>query len=907
MQGDLLETKLHAPVTKRLQVPRPRLMAMLEKATASRLTLVSAPPGFGKSTLLADWLGAPGRAFSAAWLSLDAGDNDPATFWSYVAGALHNASSAVGAEARRSLDDAPTDAVLRTLINDLHELGNDIALVLDDYHVVDAQEVHDAVEFLVDHLPSNAHLVIATRADPPLSLARLRARGELVEIRAADLRFTPDETASYLRDVMGLPLGADGVAALEERTEGWIAALQLAALSMQGRDDLEAFISRFAGDDRYVVDYLVEEVLRRQPEAVRSFLLRTSILTRMNASLVNAVTGGDDGKATLELLDRANLFVIPLDDRRDWFRYHHLFAEVLQAHLRDEQPDVDLALHARASDWYEQHGERAEAISHALSAGSFDRAADLVELALPDLRRMRQEATIRRFLEALPEDLIRARPLLAVGLVGARMSTGTFDGVDALLRSAERWLDMPEGEPERANSRPTGMVVRDEEEFRRLPGAIAIYRAAIARELGDVVGTMEHARRALDLAGEADDFGRGAAAALLGLAHWTVGDLNGAYRWYAEGMASLERAGYIADVVGGSVTRAGIRLAQGRLTEALSAYERGLALATEPGRPVLRGAADMHTGISEILRERADLEGARRHLEAGRQLGDENDMPQNAHRSRVAMARILEAEGDLDGALELLAEAERLYQSDFAPNLRPIAAIRAKLWIAQGQLSRAWGWARERGLGVTDDLSYLREYEHMILARLLVADSESGAADPSVRAALGLLGRLLDAAERGDRWRSVIELLALQALAHERAGDRPRALASLDRAIEFAEPEGYIRVFVDEGLPMARLLKQLAKEAEDAAYLRRLVASFGGPSRRNEQGLLEPLSERELDVLRLLATELGGPDIARELFVSLNTMRTHTRNIYAKLGVSSRRAAVRRAAELNLVAGVADR
>jgi LuxR family maltose regulon positive regulatory protein len=505
---------------------------------------------------------------------------------------------------------------------------------------------------------------------------------------------------------------------------------------------------------------------------------------------------------------------------------------------------------------------------------------------------------MRRWLEALPNELIRARPLLAVGYVGALMSTGKFDGVDALLRDAERSLE----------DVSIAMVVRDEEEFRRVPGALAMYRAALARQLGDVAGTMEHARRGLDLVAEDDHVGRGGAAALLGLAYWSVGDLDAAFRWYGDGMASLERAGHHSDVVGGAVTMAGIRLAQGRMTEALSIYERGLALATARGRPVLRGAADMHVGISEILRERGDLAGARGHLEASRQLGDENGMLQNASRSRVAMARVLEAEGDLDEALELLGEAERVYFADFAPNVRPISALRARIWITQGKLSQAWGWVRENSLAATGDLSYLREYAHMTLARLLLAGSEGGAADPAMQDASDLLDRLLGEAERGGRWRSVIELLGLRALANARAGDRAAALGALDRAITLAEPDGYLRVFVDEGPPMARLLKESAKSSPARAYVRRVLASFGGPDRSaHRQASLEPLSERELDVLRLLATDLGGPEIARELFVSLNTMRTHTKSIYAKLGVSSRRAAVRRAVELELLAGAARR
>jgi LuxR family transcriptional regulator, maltose regulon positive regulatory protein len=388
MAGPLLETKLHVPRRRRGLVPRPRLIERLSRASESKLTLVSAPAGFGKTTLLAEWLAAaPER--SVAWLSLDQRDNDPLLFWTYVVAALETAAPGVGAGALALLQSPqpPIDAVLATLLNDLSASSDDAVLVLDDYHVIDARDVHDGIAFLLEHLPPQLHLVIASRADPALPLARLRARGQLVEIRAADLRFTPEEAAAYLNDVMGLALTAGDVAALEERTEGWIAALQLAALSLQGRDDVTGFIADFAGDDRYIVDYLADEVLQRQPEHLQHFLLQTSILSRLNGSLCDAVTGQDNGKATLEALDRANLFLVPLDNRRGWYRYHHLFADVLRSRLLDEQPDRVRELHARASDWFEQHGERSEAIGQALAGKDFERAADLVELAIPAMRR----------------------------------------------------------------------------------------------------------------------------------------------------------------------------------------------------------------------------------------------------------------------------------------------------------------------------------------------------------------------------------------------------------------------------------------------------------------------------------------------------------------------------------------
>jgi DNA-binding SARP family transcriptional activator len=431
----LLETKFCLPRSRRGLVPRPRLSERLDEGAASMLTLVSAPAGFGKTTLLAEWLtagsAAPADERLVAWLSLDRGDNDPVSFWTYVIAALRTVASGVGESALELLQapqPRPIETVLTVLLNDLGALAADIVLVLDDYHVIDARDMQDGMAFLLDHLPPGLHVMIASRADPALPLARWRACGELVEIRAAELRFTPGEAAAYFNGMMGLQLTARDVAALEGRTEGWIAALQLAALSMQGRDDVAGFIAGFAGDDRYVVDYLAEEVLQRLPDRVQAFLLQTSLLDRLSGPLCDAVTGQGGGKATLEELDRGNLFLVPLDDRRRWYRYHHLFADVLQARLLDEHPGQVPELHRRASAWYEQNGERSLAIGHALAAGDFGRAADLVELAIPALRPTRQEAMVRRWLEELPDDVVRVRPVLSVTFAGALLITGEIEG-----------------------------------------------------------------------------------------------------------------------------------------------------------------------------------------------------------------------------------------------------------------------------------------------------------------------------------------------------------------------------------------------------------------------------------------------------------------------------------------------
>jgi LuxR family transcriptional regulator, maltose regulon positive regulatory protein len=782
----------------------------------------------------------------------------------------------------------PVDAVLASLLNDLAALPDDIVLVLDDYHVIDARDVHDQMAFLLAHKPTQLHLVVAGRADPALPVARLRGRGELVEIRAADLRFTPDEAATYLNEVMGLTLTVQDVAALEGRTEGWIAALQLAALSMQGRADVAGFIAGFAGDDRFIVDYLVEEVLARQPDDVQQFLLRTSLLERLTGPLCDAVTGQDGGKDMLAKLERGNLFLVPLDDRRQWYRYHQLFADVLKSHLLDEQPEEVPDLHRRASGWYERNGQPAEAIRHALAAPDFEQAADLVELAVPDMRRTRQETTLRGWLQSLPDELVRARPVLTVSYAGVLLLCGESEGVEDLLEEAERQVEQLAGPPQAGN----------------LAADIALYRAALALSQGDLLRTVQQARRALELSPEdGDHLGRAPAAGLLGLAAWSSGDLAEAHRAYSECREGLRRAGFIADTLGCSVALADIRLAQGRPRDAMRTYEEALQKASEQPGPALRGTADMYVGMSELHRELDDLTAAKAALARSQELGEGNGLPQNRYRWRVAMARVVQAEGDLDAALDLLDEANRLYVSDYFPQVRPVPALQARLHLARGELAAAADWAAERRVSVADDLGYLREFDHVTLARLLLARHAADPSGGSLEAAVGLLGRLLEAADAGARTGAVIEILVLQALALRLGGDVPAALVPLERALTLAEPAGYLRVFVDEGRPMADLLAAAAKRGTAPRYVGRLLSALGNapdPS-AGQQGLVEPLSEREIDVLRLLGTDLSGPEIARELVVSLHTVRSHTKSIYAKLAVNNRRAALHRAEELDLL------
>jgi LuxR family maltose regulon positive regulatory protein len=905
MSTPVLVTKLFIPRPRLNIVPRLRLMERLNDSLHGKLSLISAPAGFGKTTVVSEWVAGCGQP--TAWLSLDDGDNDPARFLLHLVAALQTVAPEIGEGAVSALQSSrppPNEVILTVLLNEIASLPNRVVLVLDDYHVIDTEPVDAVLSFVIEHLPPSMHLIISTRQDPQLPLARLRSRAQMTELRAADLRFTGLEAAEFLRGVMGLALSAEDVAVLEDRTEGWIAGLQLAALSMQGHRDISDFIRAFAGDNRYIVDYLVDEVLRQQPQDVRGFLLQTSILDRLHGSLCNAVTGQEEGSARLASLERGNFFVVPLDEQRHWYRYHQLFADVLFAHLLAEQPEGVPVLHRRASEWYEQNGSTADAVRHALAAEDFERAADLVELTIPALLQSRQEAPVLGWLRALPDQVVQVRPVLSVMYAATLALYGQFEGVEKRLRDAERWLDPTVDRNE--------MVVLDEAEFRRLPGSIALYRAAQALSVGDLAGTVGHARQARDFATEGDQLLRGSAAGLLGLAFWASGDLESGYRMYAECKSLIQLAGNLSDVLGCTIALADIRLTQGRLREAKNTFEQALQWAMEQGEPLLRGIADMHVGLSEIYREQNDLSAATELLLRSRELGALAGLPQNPYRWCVAMARTREAEGDLDGALHLLCEAERMYLGDFFPNVRPIPAMKARLWIAQGRAAEALGWAREQGLTVGDDLSYLREFDHLTLARALLAQDRATGGVHSFNSALELLERLLRAAEAGDRMGRAIEILVVQALAVYMHGDIPAALIPLERALTLAEPEGYVRMFVDEGPPMAHLLRAAATRGIMPAYTRKLLAACDaqGQERKAEpalptvpvsQPLIEPLSERELEVLRLLRSELSGPDIARELVVALSTVRTHTKTIYSKLDVNSRRAAVKRAEELDLI------
>jgi LuxR family maltose regulon positive regulatory protein len=728
----------------------------------------------------------------------------------------------------------------------------------------------------------------------------------MTELRAADLRFTSSEAAEFLNQVMGLDLSTVNVLALETRTEGWIAGLQMAAISIQGRADIASFIQAFTGSHRFVLDYLVEEVLQRQPESVRSFLLQTSILDRLSSELCDAVLRREDSRAMLETLERDNLFLVSLDDNRQWYRYLHFFADVLQARLLEEQFDQVATLHRRASEWYEQNGLMSEAIHQALAAKDVERVADLAELAWQDMDDSFQSSTWLGWVKILPEELIRNRPVLSVQYAWALWLSGELEASEARLRDAERWLEPPGDLSGRREGSPEGMVVVDEEQFRTLPATIALARTLNAQSQGDVSGAVKYAEQVLKLIPEDDFLERSRATVSLGFTYWASGDLEGAYRALVEWIESAQKSGNIVFAVASTFAMADIMVAQGRLHEAVRAYKKSLRLASEHDEHVQRVIAHLYLGLAMLYHEVGDQEAAAQYLQKGSEMGELSTLPDWPTRWSLAQAQLKESRGDLDAALDLLEEAKRLYVRNTMPVLYPVEALKARVYIRQDRLPEAVAWSNERGLSVEDELSYLSEFEHITLARLLLAEYERTREEQSVLQALGLLERLLEAAEDRGGMGSVIKILVLQALAHQARGEITLANAPLERALALAEPEGYLRIFVDEGPPMAALLKQVkAESGNEREYIQKLLAAFDDKESQSSsispQPLIEPLSERELDVLQLIAQGLTNPEIASKLYLSLNTVKAHTRNIYGKLEVNNRTQAVAKARSLGVL------
>ncbi|WP_160320832.1 LuxR C-terminal-related transcriptional regulator [Arthrobacter alpinus] len=746
--------------------------------------------------------------------------------------------------------------------------------------------------FLLEHLPPLVHVVISTRADPILQLSRLRARGELVEVRAADLRFTPEETAEYFRGVPGVDLDKVDVDALSQRTEGWIAALQLAGVSLRGRSDVAEFIARFAGDDRYILDYLLEEVLAQQPAEIRSFLLHSAILDQLSGPLCDAVLGtsaassGMRGDNMLAVLERENLFLIPLDEKRRWYRYHLLFAEMLHARLLSEEPELMPLLHGRASLWFAEQGMPSEAIGHALAARNFDRAAHLMEMAAPQIRRDRSDALFQGWLKDLPRESVRRSPVLTVFQACNLMTAGKLDDVEPYLQEAERTIAAA---PIGAES-PWAEVA----EFQRLPATIAIYRASMAQARGDDAGTVEYAQQALALARPGDHLTRGAASGFLGLSAWARGDISTALSTFTASVASLRAADNVIDELGGTVVLADLWRSAARPTKARQLLHSALKTAQTQGLPVARAMAELHVALSELDCESGDLDSARLHIETAAGLQEHAPLTESRYRWFVASALLAWAEGAPERALDLLEQAEPLYRRGFFPNVRPIPALRARIYISQGKLLDAGDWAHDQGVTVTDQPNFPNEFDHLTLVRLLVAQHRAQPHSGAAAQAQALLEKHLVSATESGRTGSLIEIRLLLALVHEAQGQPSKAREFVDQVIaEAPEADAYLWLLRTEG--------KVWTEGSGRTPMAGRREGANPPERQDPASNISVLSERERQVLRLLGGELSGPQIARELFISYNTLRSHTKHIFTKLGVTDRRAAVRLARESGLI------
>jgi LuxR family maltose regulon positive regulatory protein len=888
MPTALLATKLYAPAPRAELVPRSHLIDRLSSglwqngAFARRLTLISAPAGFGKTTLVAEWqhsLPATTPAFTFTWLSLDEQDNDPARFLVYLLAALQRIDPAIGGAALAMMQAAPPpppEPLLSSLINDLATASRPSVLVLDDYHLIQAPPIHGQLSFLLEHQPPQVHVVLITREDPPLPLSRLRARGQIADIRQRDLQFTEEETAGFLRKTMALELPAADVAVLHRRTEGWIAGLQLAALSMQQSDDARRFVADLTGSNRYILDYLVEEVFERQEAGVQDFLLKTSILDRLTGPLCDAVTGRDDGQQVLLALDRANLFLVRLDESRHWYRYHRLFRDL----LRTQRAALDVfPLHLRAAHWYEQNGSLDEAMGHALAAQDWDEAERLVQGAAAQAINNGQFATLTRWLDALPEGRVQGSPALAAFKGWALLSLGQLD-------AAGMWA-------ERANA------LLPPDAPRMLRALVVCLQTYVAQIKSDIPQVIALAHEALALLEEGDPHGlRGAALANLASAQATMGDVAAAAQTCRE-MARLgQERGHLISAVTALSNLAWFEHLQGRPREGIALCRQALDLCVDAWGNPLPLAGHAHFALGLIYYDLNELPRAREHLLQASKLSRLLSPTTGAMQAAFTLAWIQQLAGETEAALATVASARRAAaQLHLARADALVAAWEADFRLRLGNVEAAACWAEAAGLSPTDSPAFIYEAGYFTYARVLLAQRRPSEAQM-------LLANLEGYARRGGLIRSLITVCILQALTQQALGQSEQALARLEEAVRLAAPEGYRRAFLDEGPAVLALLpgvRPVTPEfVDDLLGGAPAEASREKPFRR-EQPLVEPLSERELEVLRLMAEGLSNREIAEKLFVSVGTVKTHVHNICGKLAVASRTQAAARARELGLL------
>jgi LuxR family maltose regulon positive regulatory protein len=907
----LLATKLHVPHPTGTSVLRPRLARQLAHGVDRGVVLVVAPAGYGKTVLLSEWT--RDGQLPSGWLSLDAGDNDPARFWRHVIAALDRMYAGLGGRLDPLLGPpAPTSfsGLLTVLINELAGCPDGEALlVLDDYHVIDSETVHSSLGYLLEHRPPGLRLVLSSRSDPPLQLARFRARGELTEVRAADLRFTVGEADGLVRQVLAEPepaLPDAAVAELVRRTEGWAAGLQLAALSMRGRSDIPGFLAAFTGSHRYVLDYLAEEVLEQQTDQVRDFLLDTSVLDRLSGPLCDAVTGRPGSQLLLEQVERAGLFLIPLDETREWWRYHHLFADLLRARI-EQQPGHAVSLHRNASHWYDEHELPDDAIRHAAAAGEPTQAARLAERHFDAAFYLRGETTtIQRWLGSVPAELITSRPRLLLMQAQLAAAGGRVEALQHAVDAAEAAAATAADEPFEPTIGPAASLIVN------IRAHIALDRSYLAQLTGDAEATTEFARQALAELVDGEWMLRSIAQGLLGISEWLGGRLEAAEDAFRSSLSGWREVDQPTVVAWGSYQLGQVQRTRGRLDAAADTFRRTLDVTAPPGGPRPPAAGPSLLGLSDIAYQHNDLDLARGYATEGIGLCRRfvYSLPLAAGLVRLGWVR--QATGDPAGAVAAFDEAAQVLPGP-AGMLNRVSVHRARLALAHGDIAAAARWAVERALSATDQPRYQQEHEHLVLARVLIAQGHSDQA-------LGLLDRLHLAAVAQQRTGSVIELSAIRALALVADGHDDAAMGALADALTLGAPQGYVRVFADEGPQLAALVGRLVASRRPVqsgadvptGYLDRLQQSFrsdfgptgsGSGARRapaGMTGLVEPLTGRELEVLALLAAGRQNRAIADELVVTLDTVKKHVSHVLGKLGAANRTEAVDLARRLGL-------
>jgi LuxR family maltose regulon positive regulatory protein len=864
------------------------------------LTLISAPAGFGKTTLVSDWITSltptplpwgEGTDARAAWLSLDEGDNDPARFISYLVKALQTIQAGVGEgllAALQSPQPLQIEVILTSLLNEISTISRHFLLILDDYHLIDSQPVDQSLAFLIEHQPPQMHLLIATREDPSLPLARLRARGQLTELRAADLRFTPAEAAEFLNQVMGLNLSSEDIAALEARTEGWIAGLQLAALALQGlfappgatsmqtHQDAGSFIQSFTGSHRFVMDYLLEEVLHQQPENIQTFLLRTAILERMCGPLCDAILLDPSipGQATLEYLERTNLFTIPQDNERRWYRYHHLFGDLLRKQLGQSlSPEGIAQLHILASEWFENNDLMLDAFRHATAASDVERAVRLMESRKMPLHLRGTATTILAWLKSLPKNLLDARPLLWWKQAALMLEIGQTVGVEEKLQAAESSLDAA-GAPGDAN--------------RDLIGKIALARATLALNQFDIETILAQARRALEFLDPDNLSYRFTATLTLGFAYYLNEDLAEAGRAYAEALTLAQADGDIVNTTLATFRLAQIQSHRNQLPQAAETYQQVLGLLSEYSPT---NAAVAYVSLANINYGWNNLKAAEKYLEQGSQLAQQYEhVVDRLVLIDLYLARLKLAQGDVSDAESMVSQAERIaQQKNISIRLQSLAYIKAWIHLRQGNLSAVTQLAQQYDLP-------------LMQVRVLIAQGNLSAALEMVEP----LRQRVEATGWADR---LLDVMAVQSVVLYAHGEKAKALELLGEVLARAEPAGIIRLFLDDGDPMAELLSAAAAQGIRPGYVNKLLAAFAAEPKvdrpassiPSHPALADPLSPRELDVLRLIADGLSNQEICQRLFLALDTVKGHNRRIFDKLQVQRRTEAIARARELGLI------